>query len=174
MSATLKKILRSVLKGMKNKIIGLLLCIATAMTSLTWEAQGATLCDFTQYEEDDLQLYLDICHHKEEEYSEIPQGFLEAILMSPPSSIYDVGVMHINPEDYALIMWKLKVTDLEKPTSNIAVASERIAQLFNKYDDPYLVLINYFNATEEKDMYILDVYRNYLIINSVQEYYRRR
>lgn len=110
--------------------------------------------------------YLDICKEEEAKYSNIPDGFIQAIVSSPPSSIYQVGPMHIFPEEYADEMTKLKVADMEKPTSNIALGAYRISQLFNKYHDHNLVLVNYFHAKEEQADYIADVLKKYHEIHS--------
>lgn len=119
--------------------------------------------DYMLLEKDDLDGYLYLVTIEETKYSNIPTGFLKAILLSPPSSIYDVGPMHL----------KDKTTLETSPEDNIKISAKKISELFDKYQDEYLVLVNYFNATEEQDSYISDVYRTYFAVKALDSYYSR-
>lgn len=156
---------------MKQRIYATLLIVASVffIAGSLLEAQAYPTYTNKDYPYDG---YLTICRQVEKEYPSIPKGFLEAIVLSPPSSVYQAGPMHINPEHYADRMMKLQVTDMEKPESNIRLAADRISELFERYNDCYLVLVNYFNATEEQDMYIVDVLRKYTEIASANRYMR--
>lgn len=109
---------------------------------------------------------LKICKKVRNSYSNIPAGLLEAIVLSQPSNLYQVGPMHLDPEKYKERMVNIGVTDINDTESNIRLGADRISELITRYQDIYIVLVNFFYATEEQDPYISEVVTRFSEINS--------
>lgn len=76
----------------------------------------------------------------------------------------DTGLLQVNERWHYSRMEKLGVTDLYEPYSNILVAADYLAELFEQNQDPYLVLMKYnmsHNAAEE--LYEQGIYSEYAI-----------
>lgn len=179
-STTPKKNLRSVLRTMKNKIIAIFLSVVATISLASCDPVFAqerktveySPCINSNIEEDSDEFYLYVCKLQEIQYG-IPYGLMQAIYSCPPSSIYEVGPVHIYPEDYAQITQQLKITDMERPQDNIELGAARMSDLLEgNGGDIYLALVNYYHATEEQDPFILDVIKKYYEIRS--ERYNRR
>lgn len=80
------------------------------------------------------------------------------------NSTGDTGLLQVNPKWHADRMIKLGVTDLYDPYSNILVAADYLAELFQENEDVYLVLMKYnmVHSTAE-ELYEKGVYSQYAI-----------
>lgn len=75
-----------------------------------------------------------------------------------------IGLMQINPKYQKKRMAELGVTDLYDAYTNILVGADYLVTLFEKYEDPYLVLMCY-NMGESKavPLYESDKFSKYAI-----------
>lgn len=63
----------------------------------------------------------------------------------------DVGLMQINPKWHEERMRELGITDLTDWKSNVRIGIDYLAELFQKYEDLYLVLMKY-NGTSNAEL----------------------
>ena len=98
-----------------------------------------------EYLSDDIVAYTDEIG---EEYGICPE-FIQAIIEresrgdKDANNGYCIGIMQIYQKYQEDRMERLGVSDLYDPYSNILVGADYLAELFDKYEDPYLVLMVY-------------------------------
>ena len=88
----------------------------------------------------------------------------------------DVGLLQINPKWHRERMDKLGVTDLTDPYSNIVVAADYLAELFEQYEDLPMVLMTYNGSSDAKWRWQSGSYTDYAdtIMERTQELERSR
>lgn len=124
---------------MRYVVILVFIMLLIMIWSLTVEAR-----------ENDLEEWRDYIEIVAADYNICPE-LIEAVIERESSWRPDAvngpctGLMQINPEYHAERMERLGVEDLLDPYDNILVGTDFLAELFQKYEDPYAVLM-FYNA----------------------------
>lgn len=117
----------------------------------------------TDYIDEDIPIEIQEAAKKWGEIYDICPEFLEA--MAFKESSYDpavsngncLGLMQVNPRWHGDRMERLGVTDIYDIDGNMAVAADYLAELFEKYTDPAVVLMVYNGDSRwEEKGYISD------------------
>ena len=99
----------------------------------------------TEYLSDDIVAYTEEIGEIYDIRPEFIQAIIEKESSGDPEAFSGtcIGLMQIYPKYHGDRMEKLDVTDLYDPYSNVLVGADYLAELFDKYEDPYLVLMCY-------------------------------
>ena len=134
----------------KAKILSLVLLIALFTNSISISAEGEFLPEeYIQYTEEIGEMY-GIC-------PEFIQAVIETESGGDPRANNGIcfGLMRIYPKYHGERMARLGVNNLYDPYSNILVGTDYLAELFEEYEDPYLVLMVY-NMGDSKAISLFD------------------
>lgn len=125
-------------------VITIILILLGSILAVTVEGRGLNE-DYTQ-----------TCEDIAEQYFICPE-LIEAIIESEPLDEGRVGVMHLDPKAHKDRMDKLNVTNLNDAKSNILVGTDYLLELFEKYEDPYIVISKFTGASEQDEMYVWSI-----------------
>lgn len=122
--------------------IAVILLIIFAIFTFCHERVYAAETDFL-YQDDVYQMCEEIADGR------IQPEFVQAVIEA--ESTYNalavngdcIGLMQINKKWHEDRMKRLQVTDLLDPYQNIEVGVDYLCELFDKFEDPYLVLMTY-------------------------------
>lgn len=151
----------------KNKIIAVVVLsfVFSAIPATEVEANSRSLDIVT--EDDVVPFEVRIACDLWGEIYDICPEFLEAIAFHESRFVQDaengtcIGVMQVNTAAHQKRIEKLGVTDICDINSNVMVAADYLAELFDEYDDPAVVLGYYHgekNAKRRAESGILSPY----------------